>query len=58
MSMLKKIRSKPDAYVIIRMHEPIQRKAAGDVEDDIESDLEDNSLAKKVRILSHLCTCQ
>ena len=57
MSMLKKIKSKAECgepYVVIRMQVPIQRKAAGpsawDVEDE-ESDFEDGSPAKKVRLL-------
>jgi hypothetical protein len=56
-SMLKKIKMKSEPYVIIRMQAPVQKKVVGpsgsvwDVEDE-ESDVEDNSIAKKVRISS------
>jgi len=59
-SMLKKIRAKSEAYIIIRMHVPLQRRAAGSSgntwggEDEFESDVEENSVAKKVRITHHL----
>jgi hypothetical protein len=52
-SMLKKIKSKPEPYVIIRMQAPVVKKAAGntwDLTDELESDFEDNRVSKKVRI--------
>jgi hypothetical protein len=55
-SMLKKIKSKKEPYIIMHMQAPVQKKAAGssgnawDVEDDVDSDFEDNTIAKKVRI--------
>jgi len=59
-SMLKKVKSKSEPYVIVRMQAPIQRKAtassgnAWDVEDELDSDLEDtNRVAKKVCIPSY-----
>jgi hypothetical protein len=60
MSMLRKIKSKAEPYVIVCMQAPTQKKVAGslgnawDVEDKLESDFEDNSIAKKVRVLYHL----
>jgi hypothetical protein len=51
-SMLKKVRVKPEAYIIVRMHPPLQKASgnAWDVENEPESDFEDSSVAKKVRI--------
>jgi hypothetical protein len=59
-SMLKKVKQKPEAYVIIRMHAPTQRTAtessskAWDITDEHDSDLEDNLVTKKVCIPSRL----
>jgi hypothetical protein len=57
-SMLKKIKTKVEPYVIVRMQPPIQKKVAGssagnawDVEDELESDFEDRPVGKKVHIL-------
>jgi hypothetical protein len=58
-SMLKKVKSKSEPYIIIRMSAPTQRKAAEssgnawDVEDELDSDLEDSLASKKVSIPSH-----
>lgn len=55
-SMLKKVKSKPDPYIIVRMQVPIQRKAveasgnAWDL-DESESDSESNTIRKKVRAI-------
>jgi hypothetical protein len=57
MSMLKKVKSKSDPYIIIRMQAPTQRKAtesSWDAVDELESDFEDNRVAKKVRTPCHL----
>jgi hypothetical protein len=60
-SMLKKIKSKKEPYIIMRMQAPVQKKAAGssgnawDVEDDVDLDFEDNTIAKKVRITYITC---
>jgi hypothetical protein len=58
-SMLKKVKLKSEPYVIIRMPVPSQRKAAPsgnlwDAVDELDSDLEDNMVAKKVCTPSHL----
>jgi len=58
-SMLKKVKMKLEPYVIIRMQVPRQRSATvtsetWDVVDEFDSDLEDNRVAKKVRIQSCL----
>jgi len=56
--MLKKIKTKTEPYVIIWMQVPVQKKAVGpsgsvwDVEND-KSNVEDNLIVKKVRILYH-----
>ena len=53
-SMLKKVKTKVEPYVIIRMSAPTERKAAEssgnawDVVDELDSDLEDNTISKKV----------
>ena len=57
-SMLKKVKTKSDPYIIVRMQAPIQRKVTAtlvfDIEDELDSDLEDtNRVSKKVCILSH-----
>jgi len=60
--MLKKVRLKSEPYVIIRLQVLIQRKVtessglgnAWDVADKLDSDLEDNTIAKTVCIPSHL----
>jgi hypothetical protein len=54
--MLKKIKLKKKPYIIMRMQAPVQKKVAGssgnawDIEDNVDSDFEDNTIAKKVRI--------
>ena len=59
-SMIKKAKSKPEPYVIIRMQAPVQKKATGslgnawDAVDELDSDLDEVSVTKKVRIPHHL----
>jgi hypothetical protein len=57
--MLKTVKIKLEPYVIIRMQASRQRSATGssgmwDIVDEFDSDLEDNWVAKKVRIPSCL----
>ena len=55
-SMLKKVRTKIEPYVIIRMPVPVKKREAEpsgstwDVVDELDSDFEDDRVAKKVRI--------
>ena len=46
-SMLKKVKTKSDPYIIVCMQAPIQRKATAtsvfDIEDELDSDLEDTN---------------
>lgn len=63
LSMLKKVKSKFELYVMVRMSAPVQRAAAessGRVQDveELESDFEDRPAAKKVRkIISRVYLC-
>ena len=53
-SMLKKVKLKPEPYVIIHMQALVKRKAAElvgnawDITDEVESDFEDRPVSKKV----------
>ena len=53
-SMLKKVKTKAEPYVIIRMSAPTERRVAEssgnawDAVDELDSDLEDNTISKKV----------
>ena len=48
-SMIRKVKSKSEPYVIIRMQVLVKNKAAAlDAVDELESDLEDNPVSKKV----------
>ena len=57
-SMLKKIRTrtKIEPFIIVRMHAPVKKRVAEslgntwDVADELDSDVEDGRVAKKVRI--------
>ena len=49
-SMLKKVRSKSEPYVIVRMQVPQKKANPLDIFEDPGTDLEDNPVAKKVRI--------
>ena len=52
--MLRKVKTKVEPYVIIRMRAPTERKAAEslgnawDIVDELDSDSEDNTISKKV----------